>query len=111
MYSRLLPLLLSVLLVCVQQGGILHALSHWHGGMAAADPSLTASDRSIPDDSGDHECLTCVAFAVVATALSGLPFCLSPVAAPLPQAVRCTAPHTQVLVKAYNSRAPPSPSV
>lgn len=111
MHLRLFPFLLSLLLVCVQQGGILHAMSHWQSGMAEQQSSFAVSGRSDPDDLTKHECLTCVAFAVVATALAGTPVWLISDSVPLAHALRCIASHAQVLVKVYDSRAPPFPSI
>jgi hypothetical protein len=62
-----LPLLLSVLLVLVQQGAVLHELGHLSGGGQHAGVALRAQAQG----SGAAQCLSCEAFAQVANPASG----------------------------------------
>jgi hypothetical protein len=73
---RPLLILLSLLVLLMQPAALLHALSHGHGGQAAARLAATESAAQAADSHaapGGLDCLQCLAFAALGSAaLPGL---------------------------------------
>src|SRR5258706_11908576 len=99
---RLLCVLLSVLLVAIQQFGFAHALTH------LANPAPQKNSRTDGQHPAEKVCIECVVFAQLGTALTAHPTiipALVPDAIVLESSFRVFDPE---FVPAFHSRAPPS---
>ena len=99
---RLLCVLLSVLLVAIQQFGFAHALTH------LANPAPQKNSRTDGQHPAEKVCIECIVFAQLGTALSAQP----PAAPVLPADTLVVAATFRTFapefVPAFHSRAPPS---
>lgn len=93
-------------MLLAQQGAVIHALSHWQEDLQSAEQH---ERKPAPEShqAPEHACMTCLAFAMIGTALPSAGLALAApqhfTFAPTPQ-TNCLE---QRFLALYDSRAPP----